>query len=384
MALPREEEQRLFEMLSWKEALALVGPRRVGKSTLAVRMLEAWEQRGGSGAYFDLEALDAPATALELSKAAVEVPKKGLLVLDEVQALDGWVKFARQEIEQNRHHLVLTGSSASLLSKEIASSLAGRAIPETILPLSYRDARAWGLKTLDDYLDVGGYPECVLRPLDAPKLHKVYLELAVLRDVAARLKARQTKPLSDLALILLSEPGKTISAKKTAAAIGTSQPTFRQFVQALNDAFLVLSVPPFLHSPRQAVIADAKHYAYDTGLQKSASISTSEDAGRRLENLAAIELLRRGHSISYYRAKNGAECDFIAKKPGTQTLAVQVFSGEGRLPQRELEGLEAGTKASRGTGLLLCKSASAIPENGLPKNTRAKTIEEWLYKKNTD
>jgi predicted AAA+ superfamily ATPase len=66
-----------------------------------------------------------------------------LLILDEVQEIQGWVKVARQEIERNTHRIIITGSSASLLSKEIASSLAGRAIPEPILTLSYRDARSW-------------------------------------------------------------------------------------------------------------------------------------------------------------------------------------------------------------------------------------------------
>ncbi|MFH0713889.1 MAG: ATP-binding protein, partial [Candidatus Micrarchaeota archaeon] len=295
----REEERELFGQLEKKEALALIGPRRAGKTTIALRLLRDWKENGGQGNYIDLEALGAPSTALELIKEIEKTPAGGLVVLDEVQAVDKWVKAVRGEIETGKRHLIISGSSAALLSAEIASSLAGRAVPETILPLSFRDAVNWGITSLDEYLRIGGYPECVLRPLDAPKLHKLYFELTILRDVAARKGIREVKPLSDLALILLSESGKTIAAKKTAEKLGISQPTFRSFISALNEAFLILSIAPFVRSPREKLIADSRHYAYDTGLQSTVSVSLSEDFGRRFENVVAIELVRRGYSLSY-------------------------------------------------------------------------------------
>jgi hypothetical protein len=269
--------------------------------------------------------------------------------------------------------VIVTGSSASLLSSEIATSLGGRAIPETILPLSYRDARAWRLKSLPEYLKTGGYPECVLRPQDAARLHKLYLELAVLRDVAARLNIREIKPLRDLALITLSEPGKVLAARKTADRLGISQPTFRSYMQSLNDAYLILSVPPFTRSPRERAVADAKNYAYDTGLQKSVSLSQSDDEGRRLENLVAIELTRLGYALSYL--PGATECDFIAQKTGLQTIAVQVCASEGKPPDRELKGLENGMRTAHAAGLLLTKDEV---DARLPAGAAAKTVEEWL------
>lgn len=370
MYLPREEEYALFELLGKKEALALIGPRRAGKTTLARRLLRNWEDAGKKGGFIDLELIGAPNSALALKSEIERIPKAGLVVLDEVQNVPDWVKIVRAEIDAGTRHVLVTGSSASLLSSEIATSLGGRAIPETILQLSYRDARKWGIRDLETYMKCGGYPECVLRPKDAARLHKLYLELTVLRDVAARKGVREIKPLSDLAVILLSEPGKTISAKKTAAALGISQPTFRSFVQWLNDAFLILSVLPYLRSPREKLVADAKHYAYDVGLQASVSISTQLDRGRRLENLVAIELARRGYSLSYLHG-DGWECDFIAQKTGMETLAIQVWSGEGEVPKRELMGLENGMKLGKGI-LLSEKPAEA------PAGATSETIENWM------
>jgi predicted AAA+ superfamily ATPase len=374
MYLPREEEARLFRMLDWKEALALIGPRRIGKTTLAKRLLEDWTSQGGEGKYLDLESLGAPSTADELVNEIRTVPEKGLVVLDEVQAVEGWVRVVRDQVENGERNILITGSSATLLSKEIASSLGGRAIPETLLSLSFRDAKRWGQTSLEEYLRIGGYPEAVLRPNDAMKLHKLYLELTVLRDVAARHNIREIKPLSDLALLLLSEPGKSISSKKTSQMLGISQPTFRSFVTALNDAFLILSVPPLIVSPRARIVADAKHYSYDTGLQNSVSISTQKDEGRRLENLVAIELVRKGYSLSYLK-HDDTECDFIAQKTGAETLAVQVWSGEGVIPEREWTGLRAGLKATKGKGLLL-----TLQENDekSKEKIQIKTIEKFM------
>lgn len=375
MMLPREEETELLKWLSSKVALALIGPRRVGKSTLARRMLELWKARGGDGAYFDFEMVDAPTQAKQLVAKLAVLPKRNfMLVFDEVQALEGWIKVVRQEIEYGSRKVIVTGSSASLLSKEVASSLAGRAVPKTIFPLSYSDVRIWGLKTLDEYLALGGYPECVLRPFNARELHKLYLELAILRDVAARQGIREIKPLSDLALIILSEPGKVISSRKTAERLGISQPTFRSFVQALNDAFLVLSVAPYLRSPREKIIADSKHYAYDVGLQNSVSISTSKDRGRCFENIVAIELLRRGYSLSYAKGEDW-ECDFIAQKLGCETLAIQVFTGE-QLPERELRGLSEGMKLAKAKGMFLTLNRFSVSHK--EKAFQVKKIEDWL------
>lgn len=371
MSLPREEELGLFGKLSWKEALALVGPRRAGKSTLALRLLDAWRSKGGVGEYFDFERLGAPSSVEALSKAVGAVPKGGLLVLDEVQTLAGWQRLVREEVEYARHHVVVTGSSASLLSREIGTILAGRAVPQQVLPLSFRNARAWGLSSFEQYVRVGGYPECVLRPNDAVTLHRLYLDLAVLRDVAARKNVREVKPLSDLALLLLSESGKVVSSKKTAEALGISQPTLRSFVAGLADAFLVLRVPPLLRSPRERLVADTKHYAWDTGLQKSVSVSESVDEGRRLENVVAVELARRGYDLAYLGGKN--ECDFIASAPGRPRLAVQVCFSE-ELPSRERLGLKAGM-AVADRGLLLTAKPVSVD---LPRHAECKPVEEWL------
>jgi predicted AAA+ superfamily ATPase len=125
-----------------------------------------------------------------------------------------------------------------------------------------------------------------------------------------------------------------------------------------------------VRSPRERLVADAKHYAFDVELQCSVSVSRSVDRGRRLENAVAIELFRRGYSLSHLD-----ECDFIAEKTGSRPFAVQVCDCKGELPSRALKGLKKGVRACKGDGLLL---VSGEVEAALPKNVSVKTVQDFL------
>ncbi|MFH0713241.1 MAG: ATP-binding protein, partial [Candidatus Micrarchaeota archaeon] len=122
-----------------------------------------------------------------------------------------------------------------------------------------------------------------------------------------------------------------------------------------------------------------RHYAYDTGLQSTVSVSLSEDFGRRFENVVAIELVRRGYSLSYLQ-EDEYECDFIAQKPGSIPLAVQVWTGTGAVPQREWTGLELGMKRAKAQGLFLTKNPI---DQQKPTGITVKRIEEWLTEPKT-
>lgn len=371
--LPRLEEKEVFEFLHLSQAIALVGPRQAGKSTLSRRILKAWVATGKQGFRVDLEDFNSPRNDKELYEWVQSKPMGSLIVLDEVQNIQNWQKIVREEVENKRRKVIVSGSSASLLSTEIASSLAGRAIPIKILTLSYENASLWSKINLEEYMQIGGYPECVLNKNKAWDFHKLYLDLTILRDAAERHGIKNVKQLRDLAVLMLSEPGKKIAAKKTADLIGISQPTFRSFVNAFNDAFLILSVSPFNFSPTQQIIADSKHYAFDLGMQTSISISKSRDEGRKFENLVAIELYRRGYSLTFYYGKN--ECDFIAQKIGETPLAIQVYSGNELVPEREITGLEEGMKIAKANGLLLTKHLIDVK---IPRNAKQVQIEKWL------
>ena len=109
MYLSRFEENALLPSRAGKEALALIGPRRAGKTTLSRRLLEVWLSRGGKGAYIDLESPDAPASLKSLLLEIEKVPLGGMLALDEVQVVEGWHKAVRSQIETGKRHVIVSG-----------------------------------------------------------------------------------------------------------------------------------------------------------------------------------------------------------------------------------------------------------------------------------
>lgn len=368
--LPRKEEEKAFAWLGKKEAIALVGPRRSGKSTLALRLLEAWKAKGGKGVYVNLEDPTTPPDPdheyLEKCVENANNGKKALIVLDEVQNASNWGRWVRKQVELERFHLIVTGSSAALLSGEISTILAGRAIQFNILPLSYPDFKAWSHLRLKDYFKIGGYPECVKRPEDAIKLHETYFDLAILKDVAARHKIRETRTLTSFATLLLTESTKKMNLSRAARALKTSEPTLHKYRTALEEAFLVFSVPKYFASYRKTEASAKKTYAWDLGLLSSITKSKSPDYGRKFENAVAIELKRRGYELSYYQGEN--ECDFIAEKKA-EKLAIQVCTTD-ELPERELKGLREAFKK------IDCDNAIMVTPSGEAETTSLKDLLE--------
>lgn len=377
MFLPREEADEVIRKLDRKEATVLIGPRRAGKSTLAKYVLSIWINTRGQGLFIDLERPGPPPTLSDLDAATADLKKGSLLVLDEVQNITGWEKWVRKSIEEEYFKIIITGSNSTLLSSEVATTLAGRAFPQKILTLSFRDFKKWCGKGIVDYLKSGGYPECVKRPLEIKELLETYFELAVMRDVAVRHKIRDVSALRSFATIALSETGKALNIPKTAAKIGISAPTARQFLLGLEEAFLLLSVPAFDRSPRERETSLKKIYSYDLGMRSVISTSESADEGRIWENAVAIELVRRGYRLSYLPGEH--ECDFLAERAG-ENLAVQVCSDDS-IPEREFNGLELGMKARQNSvGLIINPSKEEERKTSYGK-VNLIPLENWLLKK---
>lgn len=378
MFLPREEADDVIKKLDRKEATVLIGPRRAGKSTLAKYVLSIWNNTRGQGLFIDLERPGQQPTTGDLDKVTTDLKKGSLLVLDEVQNVTGWEKWVRKTIEQEDYKIIITGSNSTLLSSEVATSLAGRAFPHKILTLSFRDFKKWCSKGLTDYFKTGGYPECVKRPLEIKELLETYFELAVMRDVTVRYKIRDISALRSFATIALSETGKTLSIPKTAAKIGVSAPTARQFLLGLEEAFLLLTVPAFDRSPRERETSLKKIYSYDLGMRSVISTSESQDKGRIWENCVAIELIRRGYRLSYMSGDH--KCDFLAERAG-ECLAIQVCSDDS-IPEREFKGLELGMQARKNSvGLIINPSKEEVRKTS-HGNVELVPLENWLLKKN--
>jgi len=377
----RDVEEEIMPYVSNKNVVFLYGPRRSGKSVVARRLLERMPKNSKTR-YVNLEdpkLLNSLNTDL-MDSFAEGVGAKDTIVFDEVQLVKGWEKWVRKAVDTRQCQVIVTGSSAKLLSSEFATSLGGRGIGFQILPFSFKEFHRITRKGLEDYLKTGGYPEVVLNPEKKEKLLESYFELALIKDVITRYKIRDSAALRNLAFYLLTNSGKQFSLKKTRSALGLSYDTTRQFLEHLENAFLVFQVPFFSYSMKESLTRPRKVYAFDLGMQQYASKSFTEEKGSLAEAATAIELKRRQFETYYWKEKR--EVDFIAKKK-TKIKPLNVCYSE-KLPKRELESLAEfckKTKTKKAT-ILYNGKTKKIAHDSIEIET--KNMQEWLLENKTD
>lgn len=259
------------------------------------------------------------------------------LVLDELQNVRGWERWVRKLIALKRYHVIVTGSSAKLLSSELATALAGRTLSTTIWPLSLTeraqfakvddgDQEDWRrrLAELRDLLTWGAFPEVVL--LDdsgaRKRLLQQYLNDIVLRDVISRQQIRNKRAFDQVLTHYLTNASSLHSYSALRKAYGVTTDTAAEYTQGLQDAFCLFEVHRY-HPNLKVQARDAKKvYLIDPGLRTVGARSTQDDTGKLLENLVYLELRRRGHEISYYRGQG--EVDFIVTDRYQPIAAIQV------------------------------------------------------------
>jgi predicted AAA+ superfamily ATPase len=307
-------------------AIILSGIRRCGKSTLLRQIMKKTDGKY----YFNFE--DPRATGFETSDFQKldeifreEYGDGDCYFFDEIQNVQNWELFVRAQLDKNKHFLI-TGSNASLLSKELGTKLTGRHLRQELFPFSYNEflnftSQAKGAKSFDVYLQKGGFPE-YLKYARNEILQELFNDI-IMRDIVVRHKLRSPKAIKELALFLLSNVGAEFSYNNLAKTFGLgSTNTSVAFVSYLEDSYLLFTIPKFSYSLKKQSVNPKKVYAIDNGLANVNSVSFSSNKGRMLENSVFLDLRRSGKEIFYFKEKG--ECDFLVKEKNKVTQAIQV------------------------------------------------------------
>ena len=327
------------------------------------------------------------------------------LYLDEVQLVTGWEGLVRRLIDEGGVELFVSGSSAKLLSREVATSLRGRAMEVLMLPFSFREAlRHAGSEptqaydrlnsneraTLDErlrrYLNEGGFPEAQgASARDRAALLAGYVDVLVLRDVIERHAVSNPLALRWIERQLLANPGGLFSVKKhydalRSQGVPVGKDTLHSYLAHLEDAFLVRTVHMHSASERQRMVNPRKAYPVDTGLIALFERSGRTQRGRALETAVLLELERRGYAVTYVRTSEGYEVDFLAHRAGEPPLLIQVcLESEGdETFARELRALEAGKGLVPDARALLVTFDASVPTRQLPKGLSWAPAAGWL------
>lgn len=335
-----------------RKAVTLIGMRRVGKTYALYDVMQRHLEQGvakESLFYLNLEddrlgdpTLATLDRALELFYRRHPAARAGFsaLFFDEIQVVPGWERFLRRVLDTEQALVYVTGSSAKLLSTEVATSFRGRGLAVEVLPFGLGEAaRSHGIESgqtwppgaqtrsrlagfFDDYLQRGGFPEVQhLHGFDRVEILQQYVELVLMRDVVERYGITNLLALRHLVRGIFAANAKAFSISSLHGAlvsqgIKVGKPTLLGYFEHLRDACLFYVVGLRSRSAKQRLVNPRKVYAIDPGLAVALRTGGGRDWGALLENHVYLELRRRRgrlaeETINYYRTASGYEVDFV-------------------------------------------------------------------------
>jgi predicted AAA+ superfamily ATPase len=361
-------------------ALIVSGIRRCGKSTLLHQFVK---KLGRPFFYFnfdDLRLYDFSAADFELLDRVIAESGSWLLFFDEIQSAEHWELYVRQKLDEG-FQVVVTGSNASLLSRELGSKLTGRHLSQELFPFSYDEfcrftEQAAGAESLDSYLEKGGFPEYLKTNNNTEILTQLQQDI-LYRDIAVRYGLRDAASLHRLFVYLVSNAAQLVSPSKLLSVAGVkSATTVLEYFSYFEAAYLIHLAPCFAWSVKAQSLAPKKLYIADPGIIKTGTASFTGNAGSLLENFVFTSLRPYTRDIFYFA--NEGECDFIVNPHGKQPRCIQVTleltaDNEGR----EIQGLLAALKFfDLNEGIILTRNTG---DTILEKGKRIEVIPAWKY-----
>ena len=396
----RENLGAIKKFISKDTANIITGVRRCGKSVLAFQLGQTLNEKFGY-VNFEDERLNIKADELNKVLEAIYSLKGDveLLIFDEIQNIGGWERFVTRILPSKK--VIITGSNARLMSKEMATFLTGRHLNFVLYPFSFREFleyknikyskediyltknKAKLKDLLKEYISVGGFPSGI--KTGRIFLSETYKDI-VERDVIQRYKVKQSLNLKDLSKYLISNFASEISYNKLKDIVNVkSANTISNWVSYLENSYIVFKIERFSFKLKESIRAPKKIYSIDTGLCNAISFKFSENFGRLMENLVAVELCRRKSyyypdwEIYYWKDYQQREVDFVIKEglKVTELIQVTYASGKDEVPEREIKAL---IKAS---GELKCDNLTIITydyeDEGIFDGKKIKFIPLWKW-----
>jgi len=401
--------QRLSAFKETGEISVIKGVRRCGKSTIISqfikKQIEEEEVLSKDTLIVNFEDprfrnlnLDLLNKIYEIYLEEVLPDKNHYVVLDEVQEIEGWEKFARFLKEAKGIRVFITGSSSKLLSEEYATLLSGRHIDLDIFPLSFgeflifknlfpqtqleRIKQRHKIKNLlKEYIKYGGFPRVVLTKESEKKLIlEGYFRDILLKDVQKRFKIRETAKLENLAKYYLTNISTIQPHNQVKKIVNLSLDSMERFSYYFSIAGLFYFIPKFSYSHKEQILNPKKVYAVDTGLRNMVSFRFSQDLGKLAENLVLVELKRRGYEIFYWKSPKQKEVDFVIKKEikPEQLIQVCVNVDDEKTKKRETRALIECSDYTKCDNLLIITEDYGFEEEINDRKIKFIPLWKWL------
>lgn len=375
----REITPELMAATSLPHVKDVIGVRRSGKTTTMYQVVKSLISEGLRPKDVVFLNFDDP----EINASSFENIQKALaklnldvkyLFVDEAQQKSGWEAWVRTLYDTKAFsQIFISGSSASLLSKDMGRVLTGRHLTFSVFPFSFREVlRFLGWSKFDadflaynrnkllhhclEYTRNGGFPETAGKTGAEIKiiLTNIYSDILA-RDICARFGI-SSEGIEKVSYHLLSNSANEFSYRSVSNATGLNFATVEKYIGFLKESFMLLTLDFFSYKTKVQFRQNKKAYCIDTGLRNAVSFAFSENFGKLAENAVLIELKRRGKDVYYWKDKLGREVDFLVRKGLKVTELIQVCwrMENPNTKKRELKGLLAGCEEFKlGSGIVL-------------------------------
>ena len=347
MTIIRDAEVFVRKKLAHTPAVVLLGPRQVGKTTLARQIAKSWP---GGAMYLDLER---PADRLRLDDADgyLRAQQGKLVILDEIHRAPGVFEVLRGIIDDNRQagqrsgQFLLLGSAALDLMRQSSETLAGRIAYLDIAPFGIGEVGAAGIKATTLWLR-GGFPESLLAVDDRQSLdwRRDFIRSYLERDVPMFAPRLPTETIGRLWTMLAHLQGSMLKQSRLASALGVANPTVDRYIDLLVDLHLLRRLRPWSGNLSKRLVKSPKVYVRDSGiLHGLLELATLDDLlghpvcglsfeGHCIENLILAAAPDR--LPYFYRTHAGAEIDLLLEKGGQPEIAIEIKRSSAPSPDK--------------------------------------------------
>lgn len=366
-----------------KKITALIGMRRTGKTVMMYQDIQEKMSQHSSSQLLYINFEDDRYAELQTGDFGALIDafyhlfpenhdRLCYLYFDEIQYVPQWPRVLRRILDTKKVALMVTGSSAKMLSTEIATALRGRSLATEVWPFSFTEYLTFQKidkpsrigkitqdkfsKQLKIYLREGGFPEVQGLSLEnRSRILQDYVQVVLLRDIIERHRITNVAVLRHLIRTLLRNVGRRYTVNKwfqdfKSQGFTLGKSTLYDYLDYIQDAYLGFSVPLWSTSIKQQWINPKKFYAIDTGLVAVFAFDTEYELGHLFENMIYVELRRKRAEIFYYLTQSSKEVDFYVQYPDGKKELIQVCwdLSDPKTKQREESAL---TEAMDETGL---------------------------------
>lgn len=351
------------EWLQTSEILIISGIRRCGKSVLMQQIRDRLVEKDFFFNFDDERLANFKLDDFQkLQECFVELfGEQHTYYFDEIQNIEGWERFVRR-LYNAGNKIVITGSNARMLSRDLGTHLTGRYIQVEIYPFSFQEylamneipvnaktlyttnGRTTMVKSFVKYMECGGFPK-FLQDGSVSYLTSLY-ESIIYRDILTRNGLTNEKEMLELMFYLASNATKRVTYSSLGKVVGIQHPdTIKNYLEYIQQTYLISQLFRYDPSVKKQMMSPKKIYFVDNAIIKRIGFNATENNGVFLENLVFIELKRRGWDVYYYADKK--ECDFIVRKGLHISDAYQVTlkMDSPQTREREIAGVREAMQA---------------------------------------